>query len=444
MAGKIADMRAESRQGIGHDETSELHAAAAAALTWMAIHRFRRPQFNNSSSLLLSLLVVFTCSARVVGYEPGSKGKDDNSNLQATPQIDAAAQHFRAAIVKFPDEPSNYENLFQALFLDDRREELAHWMRAYRTRFPARSQTCWFHFNMAMTLYGLQAHEESLYHFVHWEDPKYGMYLVTCLLSSERVSEAASIHAALLGTRSAEFPRPWEDILRFRSSKRSRMSPWHGIIFHLLDKLERVYDMKAARNISREAREQMMQEVHNRQHPHDCSRAQVMVYSMKNAFAGLGAEVHGLVLALNLAHALKRTLVMPRRDSWWYSDPSKCEQGGWECHFLPVEVAGAVRGGDESFADLIVSCGGHCVEEADLLAWRGAMADYLMRPNSLMQGKMEELKVTRRPVSVAQYLDATYEMVTRESRAESCHDGPRRGDQGEGRARRSGGKEDES
>eukprot|EP00960_Hanusia_phi_P066315 766373-Hanusia_phi.AAC.8 len=347
------------------------------------------------TKLVWCLLIVFVCSAQVVGYEPGSKGKDSRSSLHATPQIDAAAHHFRAAIMQNPGVPSNYENLFQALFLDDRREELVYWLRMFEARFPEQSETCWFHFNMAMTLYGLQAHEESLARFMHvislpynasrdrrmhaasdflvrsfhhiglllelfghkqdacrafwttlrlkWEGPKYGMYLVTCLLASERVNEAASMHSALLGERSATFPRPGEDIMQFRCHKRSRMNPWHGIVFHLQEGRERVYETKAARAVTDEARTQITEQIHSSQHPVDCSLAKVVVYSMKHAFAGLGAEVHGVVLALNLAHALKRTLVMPERDSWWYSDAAMCEQGGWECHFLPVSPCGVLR-----------------------------------------------------------------------------------------------------
>jgi len=40
------------------------------------------------------------------------------------------------------------------------------------------------------------------------------------------------------------------------------------------------------------------------------------VYRLADAHAGLGAEAHGLVLALNLADSEGRVLVLPRRDAW--------------------------------------------------------------------------------------------------------------------------------
>ena len=40
------------------------------------------------------------------------------------------------------------------------------------------------------------------------------------------------------------------------------------------------------------------------------------MYRLADAHAGLGAEAHGLVLALNLADSEGRVLVLPRRDAW--------------------------------------------------------------------------------------------------------------------------------
>ena len=40
------------------------------------------------------------------------------------------------------------------------------------------------------------------------------------------------------------------------------------------------------------------------------------MYRLAEAHAGLGAEAHGLVLALNLADSEGRVLVLPRRDAW--------------------------------------------------------------------------------------------------------------------------------
>ena len=34
--------------------------------------------------------------------------------------------------------------------------------------------------------------------------------------------------------------------------------------------------------------------------------------------------------------ALNRTLVLPRADRWWYTERSRCAQGGWDCYFQPV------------------------------------------------------------------------------------------------------------
>jgi hypothetical protein len=46
--------------------------------------------------------------------------------------------------------------LCQALFIDDRRDRLAHWSFIFMERFPSEANTSQFHFNLAMTLYGLQ------------------------------------------------------------------------------------------------------------------------------------------------------------------------------------------------------------------------------------------------------------------------------------------------
>jgi len=57
-----------------------------------------------------------------------------------------------------------------------------------------------------------------------------------------------------------------------------------------------------------------------------CQQRRVLVYGLKDASAGFGAETHGLVLALNLAVSLNRTLVLPRSDKWWYTQVALCPQ----------------------------------------------------------------------------------------------------------------------
>jgi len=71
------------------------------------------------------------------------------------------------------------------------------------------------------------------------------------------------------------------------------------------------------------ARAAMRQRIRQVQYPGGvvaaCQQRPVLVYSLAESSAGFGAEAHGLILALNLAVFLNRTLVLPRADKWWYT-----------------------------------------------------------------------------------------------------------------------------
>jgi len=247
--------------------------------------------------LLLLLAAGLALPADVSGAEePGHAGKRAEANVTAVQPVIAAAAHFRQAIRDAPEVPANYVQLMHALFLDDQRVELAAWMLRYEALFPERTNTNTFQFNLAMTLYGLYRRDEALERFVRclcspspaepenmllagpqWQErafhhiglllekageplhaaraylttvrlqskehPKYGVYLVTALLSAGRVPEAAALHRALLGIPGAMFPRLSRPIAHFRAGEgggpsgeadSTLFSPWLGILRHAL------------------------------------------------------------------------------------------------------------------------------------------------------------------------------------------------------------------
>ena len=339
------------------------------------------------------------------GEEPGTAGKRAEANVAPVHQVVAATAHFRRAIQNDPLEPSNYVQLMHALFLDDQRTELAALMLRFEALFPDRANSHTFNFNLAMTLYGLfNRRSEALERFVlslgappptepenmmlagsEWQEralqhiglllevsgdpmnaarayfttlrlhskdhPKFGLYLVTALLSAGRVHEAAAIHRCLLGLPCARFPRLSEPIARFRVAPGgaggqlhgAEFNPWLGVLRHAPhvvppDALEvpRGVDGTAAFwRWSSPMRAEMRKRIRATQFPAgvSCHERRVLVYSLRESAAGFGAETHGMVLALNLAIHLNRTLVLPRADRWWYTEQSRCPQGGWECYF---------------------------------------------------------------------------------------------------------------
>jgi hypothetical protein len=63
---------------------------------------------------------------------------------------------YNIAVVDMHSFKCLYPQPQQALFIDDRRDRLAHWSFVFLERFPVEANTSHFHFNLAMTLYGLQ------------------------------------------------------------------------------------------------------------------------------------------------------------------------------------------------------------------------------------------------------------------------------------------------
>ena len=423
--------------------------------------------WKGSFLLLLPTFVVLlpgVGGAQGVAQEPGHAGKRAEANVTAVQQVIAAAAHFRHAIRDAPQDPTNYVQLMHALFLDDQRAQLAAWMLRYETLFPERTKTNTFQFNLAMTLYGLYRREEALERFVRslcspppaepenmllagpqWQErafqhiglllekaneplhaarayittvrlhsrehPKYGVYLVTALLSAGRVREAAALHSALLGIPGASFPRLSRPISDFRVTESSGrpgrasgtlFSPWLGVLHHALHvfpedalKASKHGELTLWHALS-PARVAMRQRIHYVQYPkrdpQACRDRPVLIYSLADSSAGLGAEAHGLVLALNLAVALNRTLVLPRADTWWYTERSRCSQGGWDCYFQPVstcyveDTEPSLRKAFTLFEGLAARAyipGEARVDEDSegILAWRAELAAFLMRPH---------------------------------------------------------------
>jgi hypothetical protein len=313
--------------------------------------------------LLAAQLVLLLPAVRLaqgVAQEPGHAGKRAEANVTAVQQVVAAAAHFRQAIREAPQNPSNYVQLMHALFLDDQRVELAAWMLRYETLFPDRTNTHTFHFNLAMTLYGLYRRDEALDRFVRslcspppaepenmmlagpqWQErafhhiglllekaneplhaaraylttvrlqssehPKYGVYLVTALLSAGRVREAAALHRSLLGIPGAHYPRLSRPISDFRvpegggagrADGGALFSPWLGILHHALDVFpadaleasKRGDPGQALWLASSPARVAMRERIYRAQYPggdlRACHKRPVLVYSLADSSAG--------------------------------------------------------------------------------------------------------------------------------------------------------------
>ena len=258
------------------------------------MHCRHRASMPRHSLVFLFLAVAVPVLPKTTGnsevIEPGHAGKRAESKVEMVQAVIRATANFRAAIQASPNEPSNYVNLMQALFLDDQRAELAAWMLRYEARFPERAKVNSFQFNFAMTLYGLHRHSEALERFIRclgepepteretmmlagsqWlertfqhiglllekadehlhacraymttmrllskQHPKYGMYLVTSLLSAGRSHEAAALHRALLGMRGGHTPRLSSSISEFRvppSGDSAFFNPWLGVLHHAM------------------------------------------------------------------------------------------------------------------------------------------------------------------------------------------------------------------
>jgi len=68
---------------------------------------------------------------------------------------------------------------------------------------------------------------------------------------------------------------------------------------------------------------------------------------------GLGAAMHVLSVALSYSIRHNRTLVLPDKDSWWYTDPSVCKSRSFMCFFEPVSPCSTDRHvGSEAMHDL--------------------------------------------------------------------------------------------
>ena len=134
------------------------------------MHCRHRASMPRHSLVFLFLAVAVPVLPKTTGnsevIEPGHAGKRAESKVEMVQAVIRATANFRAAIQASPNEPSNYVNLMQALFLDDQRAELAAWMLRYEARFPERAKVNSFQFNFAMTLYGLHRHSEALERFI--------------------------------------------------------------------------------------------------------------------------------------------------------------------------------------------------------------------------------------------------------------------------------------
>jgi hypothetical protein len=90
---------------------------------------------------------------------------------------------------------------------------------------------------------------------------------------------------------------------------------------------------------------------------------------------GLGAAMHVLSVALSYGIRHNRTLVLPDKDSWWYTDPSLCKSRSFSCFFEPVSPCSTGRHvGSEAMQDL--------TEESERPR-RGARARVLVAPTRL-------------------------------------------------------------
>jgi hypothetical protein len=68
---------------------------------------------------------------------------------------------------------------------------------------------------------------------------------------------------------------------------------------------------------------------------------------------GLGAAMHVLSVAMSYGVRHNRTVVLPDKDSWWYTDPAVCKDRSFMCFFEPVSPCSTDRHvGSESMQDL--------------------------------------------------------------------------------------------
>lgn len=68
---------------------------------------------------------------------------------------------------------------------------------------------------------------------------------------------------------------------------------------------------------------------------------------------GLGAAMHVLSVALSYGIRHNRTLLLPDKDSWWYTDPALCKSRSFSCFFEPVSPCSTDRHvGGETMQDL--------------------------------------------------------------------------------------------
>lgn len=68
---------------------------------------------------------------------------------------------------------------------------------------------------------------------------------------------------------------------------------------------------------------------------------------------GLGAAMHVLSVALSYGVRHNRTVLLPDRDSWWYTDPAVCKDRSFMCFFEPISPCSTGRHvGSESMQDL--------------------------------------------------------------------------------------------
>jgi hypothetical protein len=90
---------------------------------------------------------------------------------------------------------------------------------------------------------------------------------------------------------------------------------------------------------------------------------------------GLGAAMHVLSVALSYGIRHNRTLILPDKDSWWYTDPSLCKSRSFTCFFEPVSPCSTNRHvGSEAMQDL---------NEESERPRRGSRARVLVAPTRL-------------------------------------------------------------
>lgn len=184
-----------------------------------------------------------------------------------------------------------------------------------------------------------------------------------------------------------------------------RFDAWEGMLYHLWGQRGQVYERPFGDPLKVPANQEGARKVaHDNlwrlQNPQRCRDAHVLVYSFKDSYAGFGAEIHGLMLALNMAYALNRTLVMPRKDDWWYTRKETCEAQGLTCYFDQIsncfedetDPAKRMAFNYTMSMDLRGFYPAYAEAHGGLIFWRSAMAKYIMRPNRSMRDRVERLK----------------------------------------------------